>query len=722
MNPNLSLPNAQVIHFSMTLVSPAGITLGLIALAALIFFWRSLYRGSSRHSDLLPPFVCVLILAGSYLYSRALFVDRSGGLAEFAQKTALSLLDELEQEVSQREKVLSAMVEHWGFAGRPTERVWKRDCETIVRNLDGVISIVWADANARVQWGCPKSAEARIKGFDLRADPERYARFLRVKESKKSLYTQTRQLPIGVVGFAFNSPVYHEGKFEGIIGGVFDTSEFFRSIFRVSDYVVRVYEEGRLIYDSGPEYEVETDGPHRKWLRPVSFRHDALAWDIWVIPNPETIARERALWPEIALWLGIAFALLLAFVVRIYLKASESNNRLWVALESEKAIFEGTHLGVFTTGPGGELRTLNPAAMRIVGYDANDLHAGISLDRWHLEEELQKRAATLSAELGSTVAPGLEALLAKARVGGVDRNEWEIVAKGGQCKQVTLSMHALHAVSGKLDGFVGVIEDVTELKAQAKELTLQRAKIAESSKLAALGEMAGGVAHEINNPLAVISGKAQILRILLDHPVMDKDAMGKQVDAIRATVKRITRVISGMQSFGRDATKDPFSRTTIGSIIDDTIAFCAERFRNHSVELRLNLEVRDFEIACRPSQIAQVLLNLLNNAFDAVAESPGDRPKWVELRTRVRGESLECSVADSGPGIPPELRDRVMLPFFTTKAVGKGTGLGLSIAHGIVVEHGGRIILDEDRTATRFLVILPSAPARTFNADASLNS
>jgi PAS domain S-box-containing protein len=722
MNPTSPLPNPQSIDFALSLATPAGYALVAVALGALILMARALYRRSSRRSDLLPPLVCALLLIGSFFYSRALFLGPSGSLADFTEKTRDTLLDELEQEISQRSKVISAMAAHWGFVGRPPESVWKRDCEIVVRNLEGVISLVWADASAQVRWACPAELEARVKGFDIRADAERYARFLQVKESRRALFTPTRQLRIGVTGFALNTPVFVAGKFDGMIGGVFAGPEFFRSVFRAPDYIVRVYEDDRLIYDSAPEYAIDAKGPHQEWLKPGDFRHESLHWNVLVAPSPATIARERSQWPEIALWIGTILAVLLAFIVRLYLKAFETNNRLWVALEWEKAVFAGTHLGVFTADEKGTLRSVNAAAARILGYGKEDVLRRVSVDTWHVEDELRNRADLLSQELGSSVRAGADALLAKARVGGVDRNEWSIVAKDGTRRQVVLSMHALRDAGGGLDGFVGVLEDVTDVKAQVQEITLQRAKIAESSKLAALGEMAGGVAHEINNPLSVISGKAQILRMLLDQPAPEKDAMIKQVDAIRATVKRITRVISGMQNLARDATKDSFTRARIGEIIDDTVAFCAERFRNHSVDFRLDIEKPEFEIACRPTQVAQVLLNLLNNAFDAVAEVGDGRPRWVELRTRARGDWIECSVADSGPGIPAELRERIMLPFFTTKSVGKGTGLGLSIAHSIVAEHGGRLTLDEDSTTTRFIVLLPAATARALHSDAAAHS
>ena len=136
--------------------------------------------------------------------------------------------------------------------------------------------------------------------------------------------------------------------------------------------------------------------------------------------------------------------------------------------------------------------------------------------------------------------------------------------------------------------------------------------------------------------------------------------------------------------------------------------FCMERLRQNSVELRVPPVEKSLRIDCRPTEISQVLLNLLNNAVDAVQPLA---EKWVELKVRNAGNEIEISVTDSGAGIPEKIRDKMGQPFFTTKVVGHGTGLGLSISKGIVEAHGGRLSLDAECEHTRFVVMLPKAVA-----------
>ena len=240
------------------------------------------------------------------------------------------------------------------------------------------------------------------------------------------------------------------------------------------------------------------------------------------------------------------------------------------------------------------------------------------------------------------------------------------------------------------------IRDVTDLR--KSEL-----KLVQASKMSTLGEMAGGIAHEINNPLAIISGKAHQLKSQLMRNGLDPESGIRNLEKIEATALRISKIIRGLRSFSRNSDHDPFIPTPLNSIIEDTLELCRERFKNHSIELRVS-EIPDLSFSCRSAQISQVLLNLLNNAHDAIETKD---EKWVALEIFHDAETLTVQVTDSGNGIPPAVVEKMMQPFFTTKEVGKGTGLGLSISKGIIEEHGGTLSLDSECPNTRFIVQIP---------------
>jgi C4-dicarboxylate-specific signal transduction histidine kinase len=255
-----------------------------------------------------------------------------------------------------------------------------------------------------------------------------------------------------------------------------------------------------------------------------------------------------------------------------------------------------------------------------------------------------------------------------------------------------------------------------ELQTKSEELARTNQVLAEqqkilvhSAKMSALGEMAGGIAHEINSPLGIITVHANQMERFLKRNILTPELISKEAQLIAATAKRIGDIIKGLRAFAREGDKDPFEVTSVHSIIQDALALCQTRFRNSEVELRVVEIAPELQLECRSVQIGQVMLNLLMNAYDAVLPLP---EKWVELEVKRAGDSVAFSVTDSGHGIPLEVQSKLMQPFFTTKEVGKGTGLGLSISKGIAETHFGTLEFDQLSPHTRFVLTLPARHTR----------
>lgn len=254
-------------------------------------------------------------------------------------------------------------------------------------------------------------------------------------------------------------------------------------------------------------------------------------------------------------------------------------------------------------------------------------------------------------------------------------------------------------------GYLFAAEDLTDEHRLLLELEQERANAIHASKLASLGEMAGGVAHEINNPLSVIKGRAtQLLRVIDAEPTEENNKAKIYVDVIIKTCDRIAKIVSGLKNFSRNADKDPLVKTSLENVIEYTVSLCQEKLKNYGVKLELKLEQNLF-LMSRPTQLSQVLLNLINNSYDAICQYS---EPWIKLEAKQVQEFIEIKVTDSGFGIPQAVVAKVMQPFFTTKEVGKGTGLGLSIAKGIVEDHGGQIFIDSKSNNTCFVIQLPS--------------
>jgi C4-dicarboxylate-specific signal transduction histidine kinase len=242
-----------------------------------------------------------------------------------------------------------------------------------------------------------------------------------------------------------------------------------------------------------------------------------------------------------------------------------------------------------------------------------------------------------------------------------------------------------------------------KVKERTEELARERMKGLESSRLASLGEMAAGIAHEINNPLSVIRASAERIA----ERAASDDKLAKPANRIVAVADRIAKIINGMRTFSRDGRSDPFVEVSVSEIVNDTLEFCQARFLNHGVELRVQSLNSEIKICGRSAQISQILLNLLNNAFDAIKSTSNEGWVGIELVPAARGQGPEIYIFDSGPGVPQELEAKVLQPFFTTKGVGKGTGLGLSISRSIMAEHGGTLILDAKVRPTTFVLRFP---------------
>ncbi len=251
--------------------------------------------------------------------------------------------------------------------------------------------------------------------------------------------------------------------------------------------------------------------------------------------------------------------------------------------------------------------------------------------------------------------------------------------------------------NGKPIRMMGTHTDITDLK-------IAQEALAQSSKMVALGEMAGGIAHEINNPLAVIMGHSNRLRILLEQGELNREEILKTCDKLEQTSLRISRIVKGLRIYSREVDSEELTEISVHDLIDDTLSFCIEKFRGHGIDLKVEIEPEDAVLLCRPIQISQVLLNLLNNSFDAIRDLEN---RWIRIQFSTSDDGSRFAIVDSGNGIPKRIRDKIMQPFFTTKPVGVGTGLGLSICSGIVSAHGGVLNLDESAANTTFCLTFP---------------
>jgi C4-dicarboxylate-specific signal transduction histidine kinase len=287
-------------------------------------------------------------------------------------------------------------------------------------------------------------------------------------------------------------------------------------------------------------------------------------------------------------------------------------------------------------------------------------------------------------------------------------NEVSLLTFAQEHLPVSINSVEIRNDEGKIDGYLFFCRDLRRqialLEGLEKSIESQKQTLIHSSKKASLGDMAGGIAHEINNPLAIIMGKAERVFRALDDPKYPREVMKVDVDKIRSTSARIAKIVNSLRMFARSGEKDPLELVELSKVINDAIGLCHERMKMHGLEIR-QVGIPVVKIECQPMQLVHVVLNLLNNAFDAVKDH--ENP-WIEVQAEyVQGKKIVLSVIDSGHGIPEEVAKNLMQPFFTTKDVGEGTGLGLSSSEGIIKDHHGKLYYDSSTPNTRFVIEIP---------------
>jgi two-component system NtrC family sensor kinase len=320
----------------------------------------------------------------------------------------------------------------------------------------------------------------------------------------------------------------------------------------------------------------------------------------------------------------------------------------------------------------GTIRYESPAVRRILGYEPHELEGRSAFD-FMPDEDVQKAVSLLE---GFRDASGATATL-EFRFRHKD-GSWRVLEAIGK----NMLDHPM------LGGVLINSRDVTERRRIEDELARQRAARIQSDKLADMGTLLAGVAHELNNPLTVVTGYSSILRQALgDGPFRER------LDRIAAAAERCVRIVRNFLALAR---QHPPERKLVrpNQIVREAVELLAYPLRVDNVDVRLDLADDLPTLWADPHQLHQVVVNLITNAHHAMHGSTSGRRLTIRTRFKAADSRVSLEVADTGPGIPPEILGRIFEPFFTTKPMGQGTGLGLPLCQGIVEGHGGTLRAD----------------------------
>ncbi|MFO0685682.1 MAG: PAS domain S-box protein [Sandaracinus sp.] len=437
---------------------------------------------------------------------------------------------------------------------------------------------------------------------------------------------------------------------------------------------------GMSHYDAFPEIGVGWREVHRRCLAGATEKSDL---DVFVRADGEKVMLRWVVAPWHTLEGDVGG--LVIFLENIT-ESVAARTRLAEHESLIRQLFERSSLGLNLCTLDGVWLESNPAFLEIIGYGPEEA-AGLTY--WQLTP--RKYDAEEAAQL--------ESLRTTKRYGPYEK---EFIRKDG-----TLVPVRLNGFLVERDGVAYIWSLIEDLTAQ-RELEEERIKAIHGNKLAMLGEMAAGVAHEVNNPLSIVATYTFSLRDAI--AASDAALIEEALSAIDDATRRAGAIVRSLSRFARRPSGHRMAKLDVNVVAQDALHLCRSRILTQGVELTsalgATIPVRGDALA-----LAQVLVNLLHNAADAArsAASPG-APGWVRLSTMdgPRSGWVTMWVEDSGT-LLPEVAARIFRPFFTTKKEGEGTGLGLGISRSIVEEHEGRLLHDPQAPSTRFVVELKAA-------------
>lgn len=250
-------------------------------------------------------------------------------------------------------------------------------------------------------------------------------------------------------------------------------------------------------------------------------------------------------------------------------------------------------------------------------------------------------------------------------------------------------------------------KDLSFIDKQKNNSKLQITNMESSSRLASLGEMASGFAHEINNPLSVISVNNLLLKKIHSKLELDEDKLKKVeklTDSIDSTVLRISKIITSLRNLSKEGSAEVMGDISPQEILDEITVLAKVKLYSTGVDLTFENNAKDQHIHCSKIMMTQAIMNLISNSIEAVSSKD---EKWIKIRIVDNNQNLDIIIEDSGRGIVTEIQEKIFDPMFTTNEIGKSLGLGLSLTKNLVEQQGGTITLDANAKNTAFVISIP---------------
>ena len=641
-----------------------------------------------RHlrADVLAPIAIALVIlalsAVLFVYQRSSIEDR---LAEETRLVGTTFSAHLETELNSRLRAGRLLGRRFLAEQGFDAEFFRREAELTHALYEDFQAINWVDAEGVIRIVTPEEGNAAAMGLDLRGLPLPAATLARAEATGLLQVTPPIELAQGGRGFTAYVPINGTSNRSGFINMVFRSDLLFQRLLEDGmneSYALRVTDEGAIVH----ELAQRATRPDLGFARDVDVGNRR--WHVTVVPT-EALVRQAATWlDETILAFGVLAAVLSGVTSRLaFLRqrtAREGQARLRdIADNIDDVVW-------VSSADFRETRYVNPAFTRIFGLGLERLRSDPrAFAKALAPEEAQKLEATTSAVLQAMAAGD------DAQASRFEYPIYRVTGPDGITRSMYARSIAMRDAQGRIDRFVGIATDVTELLQAQEDLRQSNERLLQSQKMEAIGQLTGGVAHDFNNLLAVILGNIEL--------VEESGVSGETkqfLGAARAATLRGADLTKSLLSFARQSSLEPV-RVNLNDLVRETQAW-SSRVIAENIEVEVSLLARLWPVEADPGLTQNALLNLILNAQDAMPRGgkltiETSNQRIDEEYRRATGEDIDpgryvlLAVTDTGTGIPREIVSQVFDPFFTTKPVGAGSGLGLSMVQGFMNQSGGMV-------------------------------
>ncbi len=646
----------------------------------------------------------------SALYAQLFFIGLAGVVTHvmlqyqvsqfrnYNEESAINISEQIRRGFTERSRTLQRMALRLGsLSTKQMKELWPEDAKNHLSDYKDMESLLVVDLQMNITHASYQNATSR--GSSSLEILQKVSKDIEQAHLSKNQIMSTVYFS-QFSGHTFSSihPIYNEKKsIQGYLLGNFKLNLFIENLVNFEQHAFKLMDQNTTVFSN---YDPKISVFLKTWEVPGKIKINNLVWMFKVQPLLDTFREHSNLLPMVVYLIGLIFAFMLSIISHQAIMATDQNQETLKLNEklNDNHIFLNTVIDALP-----------------VTLFCKDVEKNYSFTMWnkYCEELLGLNADQVLGKSDYDFFPQEQAdffrkkdleTMAQKRIIDIPEEKIQTTSKGERLLH-TMKV-PIYDSNGNPKFLLGISEDITQKVSDKQLLEEQRIKLLHAEKMTSLGEVAGGIAHEINNPLAIIQGRVEQLKRYAENDLLDKERVITTTDSVINTIKRVTKIIRGLRNFARDAEHDDFEPAKVAEVVSETVDFCRTRFNNHGVELEVEEIDPTIFINCRSVQISQVILNLLNNAFDAIE---GKADPYVKIKVVSHDNTVDIRIIDSGLGISRDVAEKIMLPFFTTKEVGKGTGLGLSISSAIIQTHKGRLYVDHSQSNTTFVIELPKS-------------